>query len=382
MRQTLGIVIDVAAASEYLNNTYYDNKIKVRVPEIHGHGPLAVGFKEKDQIYTKDKDIPWATITCADLSTSYDYPMLEYKAQHFGVGDTVYVQYEEDRPRINVIGSKVRYVEGETTYNGIDVSSLVASAAKFPTYLSKLALSSTEAANIISDITSGLSLAGSGGTPSSTTVVNTTKWKTVFGNPFKKKSDYRISARFPKYPSGGNHSGFDLAGDTGTPIYAAGDGIVCGVNSKGSAFGNHVVIDHGRHGGVHLYTLYGHMRDKPYVHVGQRVKGTQLAAPEWKKNTYYSGQRGYSGNVVNAQLITSKPKDWSSSYVKFYTMERSGFESVKAQPQEGTQLGVRGSTGNSTGPHLHFMITDNLSYVSNSQVRTGHIKNPAEYISF
>lgn len=377
MKQTVGIVIDAGAGEDYIQNPYYDNKLKVRVPELHGHGPIAVGFKEKDKTYTQDKDIPWATIVCASLSLDHKYSALTYKAQHFSVGDAVYVQYEEENLQITVIGSKTRYVEGETVYNGLDVTDLVESADKFPDTLTQTSTSSSTSIST----TEKDSSAGSG-LPSSTSIKNKTKWKTIFGNPFRNKSNYTISAGFPHYPRGGNHSGLDLAGPSGTPIYAAGNGTVCRVNSMGSAFGNHVVIDHGVVNGIHLYTLYGHMVSKPLVRVGQKVKGTQLAAPDWKKNTYYSGQRGRDDKLSNPQLVTSKPKDWSTSYIRYYIKSGSDYESVKAVPQKGSQIGRRGSTGNSTGPHLHFMVTDNLNYVSNRQVGSGHIKDPRDFITF
>ena len=377
MKQSLGIVVDAGAGEDYIQDSYYDNKLKVRIPELHGHGPIAVGFKEKDKIYTQDKDIPWATIVCASLITDYKYPSLTYKAQHFSVGDMVYVQYEEKGSQVTVIGSKTRYVEGETVYNGLDVSDLVENADKFPDSLTQTSISSISAAQSADSSGAGQS--------ASTSIENKTKWKTVFGNPFKSKSDYTISAGFPYYSSGRKHSGLDLAGPSGTPIYAAGDGTVCRVNSMGSPFGNHVVIDHGVNNGIHLYTLYGHMVSKPSVKVGQKVKGTQLGAPEWEKGTYYSGQRGRDNEVSDPQLVTSKPKDWSTSYVKYFVKSGDSYKSVESKSQKGTQIGKRGSTGNSTGPHLHFMITDNLSYVSNSQVvvsGSGHIKNPRDFITF
>lgn len=384
MEQTIGIVIDVGAGNDELQNPYYDNKIKVRVPELHNYGPIASGFKEEDSVYTKDEDIPWATITCASLDSGTDNAMLIYKSKHFTVGDTVYVQYEDvSTTQINVVGSKVRYVEGKTNYTGIDVTEMVSQASTFPSALTGKSSSSTD----VSDSDDSGSFYNSKGKGSTTSVKNKTQWKTVFGCPFKKKSDYRISATFPAYSGGSSHSGIDLAGSVGTPIYSVGDGVVYSVNGMGSDFGNHVMIDHGVHNGTHFYTLYAHMKTKPYVSKGQKVKGTQLAAPEWKKDTYYSGQRGRDNKVSNPQLTTSKPKDWSKSYMKYFVKSGSDYKSVTAVPQEGTQVGIRGYTGHviprgPRGTHLHFMITDSPGYVCNRQVGSGHIKNPQNYISF
>lgn len=69
------------------------------------------------------------------------------------------------------------------------------------------------------------------------------------------------------------HGGVDIAGPTGTPIYAAEEGIVeiAGWNKGG--YGNYIIIDHG--GG--LKTLYGHA-SKLLVSAGDRVgRGDEIA---------------------------------------------------------------------------------------------------------
>jgi murein DD-endopeptidase MepM/ murein hydrolase activator NlpD len=85
------------------------------------------------------------------------------------------------------------------------------------------------------------------------------------------------------------HAGIDLRGATGTPILAAGDGVVAFAGWRGG-YGNTVIVDHGGS----LATLYAH---QSAVSVG-------------------SGQAVSRGQV----------------------------------------LGGVGSTGNSTGPHLHFEV--------------------------
>ncbi len=88
------------------------------------------------------------------------------------------------------------------------------------------------------------------------------------------------------------HTGLDIAGPVGTPIYAAKSGVVdeasCGWNY---GYGCHVLLDNG--GGYQ--TMYAHMVGGPTVGVGQSVSQGQL-------------------------------------------------------------IGYRGNTGNSTGPHTHFEI--------------------------
>ena len=63
------------------------------------------------------------------------------------------------------------------------------------------------------------------------------------------------------------HEGMDFTANTGTPIYATGDGIVDRADNTASGFGNHVVIKHG----FGYETLYAHM-SKYNCRVGQHVK--------------------------------------------------------------------------------------------------------------
>ncbi len=94
------------------------------------------------------------------------------------------------------------------------------------------------------------------------------------------------------------HEGMDFSANTGTPIYATGDGVVDRADNTASGFGNHVVIRHG----FGYETLYGHM-SKYNCRAGQRVKRGDVIG--------YVGSTGRSegphlhyevhkdGNVVN-----------------------------------------------------------------------------------
>lgn len=96
------------------------------------------------------------------------------------------------------------------------------------------------------------------------------------------------------YSSGGYHGAVDFgaAGVNGMPVYAVADGIVVTVETWTSSYGNHVIIAHANG----LYTLYAH---------------------------------GQSGSICVSEG-----------------------QSVK----QGQQIMRVGSTGNSTGPHLHFEV--------------------------
>lgn len=92
------------------------------------------------------------------------------------------------------------------------------------------------------------------------------------------------------------HTGLDLAARSGTPVHASDGGKVYFAGWRGG-YGKAVIINHGNRGGVNYSTLYGHLSA---ISVG-------------------SGQ-----NISKGQV-----------------------------------LGAVGSTGNSTGPHLHFEVREN-----------------------
>lgn len=97
--------------------------------------------------------------------------------------------------------------------------------------------------------------------------------------------------------AGSGHGGTDISATTGTPIYAVADGTVS-ASQFHSSYGNYVKIDHGDDGGGnHVETLYAHM----------------------SRRVATAGQK-----VVQGQVI-----------------------------------GYVGSTGRSTGPHLHLEVRIN-----------------------
>ncbi|MBI1317301.1 peptidoglycan DD-metalloendopeptidase family protein [bacterium] len=95
--------------------------------------------------------------------------------------------------------------------------------------------------------------------------------------PISNKNLTRIASGFgyrihPIYKVGKMHTGIDFTAPTGTPIYAAGDGVVNdGSSAGGSGYGIHVIVNHG----YGYQTLYGHM-SKRVVRNGQKVKRGEL----------------------------------------------------------------------------------------------------------
>lgn len=95
-----------------------------------------------------------------------------------------------------------------------------------------------------------------------------------------------------------NHAGIDIGGSTGNPVYAAADGVIIYSQYNTGGYGNLVMIDHGTNfEGVKIVTLYGH-GNKLLRNVGESVK-------------------------------------------------------------QGELIMEMGSTGNSTGPHVHFEVREN-----------------------
>lgn len=74
--------------------------------------------------------------------------------------------------------------------------------------------------------------------------------------------------------SGRFHEGMDFSGGPasyGSPIPAINAGTVSHKNNISGAFGNHVAIFHGLHGGRDIYSLYAHMVNPTPLSIGNAV---------------------------------------------------------------------------------------------------------------
>jgi murein DD-endopeptidase MepM/ murein hydrolase activator NlpD len=89
----------------------------------------------------------------------------------------------------------------------------------------------------------------------------------------------------PRYKIMKMHTGVDLTAPSGTPIYAAGNGVVESVKYMGG-YGNAIVVNHG----FNYKTLYGHLSSMN-VYPGQTVKRGQII-----------GKIGSTGNAVGPHL--------------------------------------------------------------------------------
>lgn len=105
------------------------------------------------------------------------------------------------------------------------------------------------------------------------------------------KDKYHLSSVFglrlhPIYNSYKMHTGVDLVMDSGTPIYATGDGVVHTVKSEATGYGRQIVIDHG----FGYKSRYAHMQEV-LLTVGTPVKRGDLV-----------GLSGNSGSSTGAHL--------------------------------------------------------------------------------
>ena len=107
------------------------------------------------------------------------------------------------------------------------------------------------------------------------------------------------------------HEGVDLAADVGTPIHAAGDGVVKGAQPNGG-YGNWIEIEHDD-------AMIAPLNGKPA-----------------KISTIYGHLSAFAPGIAPGMRV-----------------------------KQGDVIGFVGSTGRSTGPHLHFEILQN-----------GHPTNP------
>jgi murein DD-endopeptidase MepM/ murein hydrolase activator NlpD len=99
-------------------------------------------------------------------------------------------------------------------------------------------------------------------------------------------TDFQLEPVNPDCPGGHFHAGLDLGAPQGTPVRAAGSGLVQAVRWDPYGYGLYLVIDHG-HG---LTTLYGHLWQVAVVPGEPVFRGYQV------------GQVGSTGNSTGAHL--------------------------------------------------------------------------------
>ena len=117
----------------------------------------------------------------------------------------------------------------------------------------------------------------------------------------------------PFYKVMSQHNGIDLIVGQGTPVLAAGDGIVTDVRRSGKGLGNVVEITH--NGGY--VTVYAHLEDI-VVRKGERVKagkklaGVGISGNSFAPHLHYEVRRdGEVLDPVNFFFATFTPEEYT-----------------------------------------------------------------------
>lgn len=154
--------------------------------------------------------------------------------------------------------------------------------------------------------------------------------KTAFTFPLD--SPYVLTANYGELRPNHFHAGLDFAtgGQVNLPVYAAADGYVSRIKVSATGYGKCLYITHAN-GKV---SVYGHLNSYS-IKIGDLVKKEQYAQESYEVEFF--------------------PKPFTVSIKK------------------GEIVGLSGSTGNSTGPHLHFEIRDEKSEAP---------LNPLEFLSY
>ncbi|MEL7119615.1 MAG: M23 family metallopeptidase [Bacteroidota bacterium] len=129
------------------------------------------------------------------------------------------------------------------------------------------------------------------------------------------KTAIRLSGTFGELRSNHFHSGIDIKGGIGVPIYAIGEGYISRIKVDGGGYGNVLYMSHPNG----FTSVYAHLNEFS-PEIAKYVKELQLSSETF-------------------ELDVNPPVD-SFSY------------------EQGELIGKMGTTGYSFGPHLHFEIRD------------------------
>lgn len=320
------------------SNIFHNDKIRVRVPEIHGLGAMISSSYNMSNTTVSEDELPWANVQLPPISSieEGEKSVQERINELYHEGDIVFVIFPS--------GSS-----SEILITGLYTSSQAAGLLDSDQNGGFSLL--TSKGNLLASIFGGTfpekGIENSiieGGMVSNTENSNA-KYANIFVSPVPKGTCY-ISSKFGLRNLAGTssnyHAGIDLAGAKGTDICAIAAGTVTSAfndnpansgslgnygtfwyggklyNSHGGR-GNAVTIDHGIINGKHFYSFYFHMNGTA-VKVGDKVEKSQ-------------------------------------------------------------KIGILGHTGCSSGAHLHFQIQIGSSSLTRENQKK-YAVNPVSYISF
>ena len=146
----------------------------------------------------------------------------------------------------------------------------------------------------------------------------------------------------PVFGGGERHGGQDFASATGTPVYATGDGVVLAAEFKTNVYG----------GGEN--------------HGGQDF-ATDIGVPVYSTGDGVVVQAEFTSNGYGNQIVIDHGYGYQTRYAHLSVITVVAGMHIK----RGEQIGNVGTTGKSTGPHLHYEV-----------VYRGDRVNPMNYMDF
>ena len=229
---------DTIESIAYKNKLATEEFLIVNPEFTSSNNILSVGQQVKVGLINPIVDVVVETHNVIDQASQYKTVTQEDASMDYGKEVVV----SEGQDGMDRLTTKIKTVNGETT-NVVIVSS------------------ETLTPSVDKVVKVGTKIYAGGGT--APIMSGSWAWPTI--------SQYYISSYFG-YRWGKVHEAIDIAGSgEGSPIYAAGSGVVVTSQNKGS-LGNHVTIDHGNG----YYTLYAHLHSRN-VTVGQTVqRGQQI----------------------------------------------------------------------------------------------------------
>ncbi len=131
----------------------------------------------------------------------------------------------------------------------------------------------------------------------------------------------------PIYKRRKMHTGMDFSAESGTEIYATGNGKVVKVEKSRRGYGNHIIIDHG----YGYKTLYAHMR-KFNVRRGQEIKRGEIIGYVGSTGTsvaphlhYEVLKNGQQVNPINYYFNDLSPEEYEQM-IEFASQPTQSFD--------------------------------------------------------
>lgn len=185
------------------------------------------------------------------------------------------------------------------------------------------------------------------------------KDKAEIGFPLDGK--ITVNAGFPKYPSGGPHSGIDFNVNMNQEVHAVTDGSVyynvkvMYINKK------YYYISYGKYA-VQNFEINDNKYDVYYAHMNK--------LPSDIENQFNEDFKSWSKGISDNEVSTSSIIDSSYGLSKEGAIIKT-FTYINDNVSKKDVIGHAGNTGNSTGKHLHFEVKKDGAAINPTTVVKG-----------